>query len=247
MQKINFTDPIPSETPEMVVWHNLHECDVNHNLGYFVASSMGWFKLYPTASLQDFERELRQRDYNTHLFGKKPLDEMVQKGNYIIKSPNKSDETLKQYECIYSCRPKQYAIEEVLTNWKSYEESFEKLAETGFITVIDMKKEKKEDIQVGDEHLHILNDSERTKNNFISDNTKKINFITISINDYLSDLIKSITTKFGKAPEQKLVGLTRNGGGIMGLFIDDELVSDIGITMERNQKMELIIGAVKLR
>ena len=137
---------------------------------------------------------------------------------------------------IYSCRPKEEALKEVLTYAKSYEENFSRLDEAGVLmekgSDINSKKDKsiepyeKQDIYQKLQHNTALIEVEIITEEQYEDRLK-------------SDLENSKSTT-GKEPEVKLIGMAKDGSGVYAYFMDNRLVSNIGIMMgfNKNQQME---------
>lgn len=222
MQKISLIDPSPNDSPEQICWHNLKISDEFYNLNYFIYAAIGWLKLNPTKNYQDLEKELRERNFNTHLIAKKPQ--------------------IKQnidYECIFSCRPKQLALEELLKEWPSYEENFNNLskAESMKVTNIDNK----------DSSIQKLNETQINEYELLSQNKKKILIEKILANNYLKEIVEICKKQFGKIPKQKIVGLSEKGGPVFALFIDDKLLSNIGFVIECDKTNEKVIKLFDLQ
>lgn len=240
MMKISFIEPDPNDTKESINWYNLKQCDENFNLQFFIASALGWFNLHKNMNFQDFEKELRKHNFNTHLYAKLPS----LTGKIILKSPNKNDQSIKHYECIYSCRPKKIALDEVLTYWKSYEENFSKLNDSGSVYIDDIEDYTNEAKYSNDE---ILTEKERSNFELISNNIKKISFNEIPKETYIAEMFSTFEEQFGRKPDQKIIGLSHDGLPIIGFYIDGILISDIGITVSYDKDMKLDINLVNLQ
>lgn len=111
--------------PFDICWNNLKEADTNYCLEIFCAAAEGWSKLNPTKNYQDFEKELRDKNFNTYLIAGKPK---IYPG---LKLLNLQNNQICQYECIYSCRPKSFALQELLEHWPTYKENFNNLSNSG--------------------------------------------------------------------------------------------------------------------
>jgi hypothetical protein len=241
MKRQVLVDPITDDVNE-IVWHNLKQSDENYNLQVFIAASTAWLKLNPTKSYQDLEKELRDRDFNTHLIAKKS----ILKENYLIIICNDYKCENFEYECIFSCRPKQSALNELLATWKSYDENFEKLAYTGNVCI-----DNNNPLNINDRNKTIiLNDQMKNLFQLIENNKKMVLFKDITVEEILNDLINDIKDKYGKDPEHKLFGMTSNGGPIMVLTVDNSIVSDVAYTIEytkfENNECQKVIKLINL-
>lgn len=228
MYKFSFEKPSDTETDEDVVIHNLRTADDAHNLQYFTMSQLGWFKLYNNnTTYYDFEIFLRENNFNTHLFAHKLSVDVEKKDKFHLAYPNTKidDEINKQlkYECFYSCRPKKYALDEVLQNWKSYEENLNALKISGHICISDESKKDiftKKDI--------IFSENEINVSELIGENKLKIIAKYVSIQDSLNDIISDIKERTGKTPSPKLIAMHQDGSPIYALVVDKQIMSNIG-------------------
>ena len=223
MLKKELFDPRPEETSEEICWHNISVSDKYHDLNFFIMSSMAWLKLNPDKNFADLETELRNRKLDTHLLASKPnLGPNTKLGLH-----NKSDVDREyEYECMFSCRPLNLAVEELLQHWSSYEDNFDHLSKAGIIMVDNADKLEKEP------NIKIFNDTEKDINALIENNKKKLDITIISPEQIMNDLISECVKNFGKPPDKRLIGLTHNNCPIIGLFMEESIISDIGFSIE---------------
>lgn len=200
-------------TENEVALYNMKVCDDNLSLQWFIVSAFGWLNANKDKNYQDLEKELRNRNFNTHLFAKK----INLENNMKLILPNSQKEG--EYECIFSCRPKEYALKEVLKHHKSYEENFEKLVGAGSIHSEDEIKNK---------NVIMFSDNEKDKSDLISNNKRKIIIRRISPQEFISDIKKEIVKKYKKEPESVLHGITKDGAPILMFCIDNKIVSNYG-------------------
>lgn len=238
MQKTIFIDPTADETPEQICCHNLTIADKYLNLQFMIASSMGWLKLNPTKNYQDLEMEFRSKNFNTHLLACKPKDIP----NTHLGLHKDSDSTKYEYECIFSCRPKEYAIKELLQHWPNYEDNLAKLDKAGSIIANSDNNEIADN-----KDIKKLNENEKDSIQLISENKKKISVTAVSAENYLNELIDMCEKEYKRKPEEKIVGMAPNGSPIFGLFLGEELVSAIGFVMELNGKNEKVMRLFDLK
>lgn len=218
MISIKFEDLTSTDVEENVLWHNMKKCDDIYNLQLFISCSMGWLRLNPTKNMQDLESELRKRDFNTHLYAKDVPD-----FQYTLELNSK----ICNYECIFSCRPKKLALEEVLKFHGTYENNFEKLANSGFRCLRSEKDNLDEKT-----NLKVFDDKDKSIEKLLTECKKKITIVSISAEKYIRDICQFCKEKYGKEPEHRIIGISHKGGPIMGLFFGDELVDEYGYIIE---------------
>jgi hypothetical protein len=239
MLKIRFENPVTNNQNE-IVWHNLKQADNNLDLNIFCAASYAWLKINPDKSFQDLEFELRKRDFNTHLIAKKP--HLNKDFKIVMQNKYKCEKFL--YECIYSCRPKKYAIKELLETWNSYDENFQNLASTGTICP--------DEIEVNPDNINdggvtkYYNDETMNNLKLIMDMKKMVYIDKLNVDDIIEATIYSIKEKYGEEPTHSLYGMTNSGGPIIVFTIDNKIVADIGYTIGYNTQGNKIINIIKL-
>jgi hypothetical protein len=233
MNSISYVDPT-IETIDEIIWHNIKEADSILNLNLFITSAMAWIENNPTKTFQDLERELRKRNLNTHLYAK----EFEKKDNFVLTAPNKLFEP--KYECIYSCRPPKYALEEIMQYWNSYEENFEKLALAGMLTV-----KSADDIQDREDCVK-FSETQQSYHDLITKCKKLIKITKITSREYIEKICTDIKNQTGKTPANKVIGMTSNGSPVFGMFIGDQLVSNIGFSVKYNSNCEPVLTLIDL-
>ncbi len=235
MNYIRFEDPLTTDNAESVLWHNMKICDDMHNLQLFISCSMGWLELNPTKNMQNFESELRERDFNTHLCAKNiPTD-----SQYTLKLKSKKC----NYECIFCCKPKKLALEEVLEFNETYESNFEKLENSGFRCL----QSEKDILEIEDTNLKICDDKDKSISQLLTECKKKIVVVTISAEKYIRDICQNCKETYGREPEHKIVAVSHEGGPIIGLFLDGELVNQYGYVIEYSRDGESIGKHMRLQ
>lgn len=235
-------------TTEQIIEHNLRISDKYHNLQYFISSMSAWFKNNPEKNFKDAELMLRHAKFETHLFAKKmskaQQDYLSGDGKRQIKLSH--NEIPKTYECIYSCRPAKYALEEVLSVWSSYEENLNALEDTGTVFVDgDGEIDQLEQLDK-DEAYKKLGDDEKELSKKILDATGLLEFIEISVEETLEQVINQIKEQYGKEPEPLLYGIKKNGGPIFAFTINKKIVHNIGYAIFYDDDGTKIIEIVQL-
>ena len=197
---------------------------------------------------EDLEKLFRKLDCNTHIIAKSPS---IYKNTKLIDPIDRNNEDRNKqlkYEGIYSCRPKEYALKELLDSWKSYEENFSELKFCGVINIdndIDMKNIK----ELNKEKIEIFDDNKKTDIQLIIENKLLIIVEKISTEDYLKDIIKDIKNIYGKEPEEKLIGMKYDGSPIFAFIIDKKIVSDIGFSITHDKygnKISILVNLNKI-
>lgn len=228
MKRISFIDPSHDESPEQINWYNLKEADTNLDLSFFISAATCWINLNPTKNYQDLEKELRNRNFNTYLYAKTPkLTPDAKLGLY-----RKNDTGEYKYECIFSCRPAKYALEEVLSVWPSYKDNFENLSVSGSLI-------KNTDVKNNDEDTQYFTEGEIDMYDLITKNKKKIVYELIDPEKYMSELFENCNKEFGKKPKEQLVGMAKNGP-IFAWMIDDKIVDSLGFSIEYVDKQKVM-------
>jgi hypothetical protein len=222
MISIKFEDLTTTDIEESVLWHNMKKCDDICNLQLFISCSMGWLRLNPTKNMQDLESELRKRDFNTHLYAKDVPEDF----QHTLELNSK----ICNYECFFSCRPKKLALEEVLEFHGTYENNFEKLANSGF-RCLKSEKDNLDDLDKKKD-LKVFDDKDKSISRLLTECKKKITIVSISAEKYIRDICQFCKEKYGEEPEHRIIGISHNGGPIMGLFLGNELVNEYGYIIE---------------
>ena len=239
MFKISFEDPKENESPNDIALHNMRQADENLDLNCFIAGSTGWLNANVGKGYQDLEKFLRLNNFDTHLFPKKIV---LPKSKKLGVVTIKNDQTVYEYEVIISCRPKEDAIAEILTFWPSYEESFKNLSKAG--CVLQNSDKVKEDLT---KEYKILDDTDADYLGQVCQNKKKISFSFISVKQVMHDTEARIKKNYGKSPELKLVAMGHSGGPIMGFCVNNQIVDEVGILIEHNEKGEKVMSLVEIR
>jgi len=209
MERIEFIDPESKESENDVAMYNLRIADEKMRLDFFVLASSGWFNANKNRTFQDLEKLCRDLKLNTHIIAKK-----VDHDTDLRILNNTENKVILEYEAWFSCRPTEYAIKELLTFHESYEKNYELLSKCGQIFLSDKQVDKK--IKMFE-----------NKALDIQYNKKKIKFTSITVNS-LSEEIKN---KYGKDPTPKFIGMNNHGGPILGFYINDKLVHNIGVSI----------------
>jgi hypothetical protein len=249
MFKITFEKVPESMTTDDVVLHNLRESDKYLHLQMFIISAQAWFSNNKGKSFQELEKYLRDNNFNTHLIAKEPTTNKVSNANnYYLMSPDtkKEDETLK-YECIYSCRPKEYALKELKEHSASYEENFKKLKVSGQLGIRDDKtidEDFKEIDEKTSQTTKKLSEKEKTHVDFVTECKKLIKIEESTSEDILQKVLTQIKERFGKEPNTALVSMGK--GPIFGFTINNKIVSNVGFTIYHNETGKKVTEVVEL-
>ena len=123
-----YVDPKHNETEEDICLSNMKFADKHLNLRLMHSSCLAWLKLHPDKNYQDLEMLFRKHDLNTHMIAVCPKKNPNMKLKFPAATTNK---IICKYEGIFCCRPKEYAIQELLLHSSSYDENFEKLKVAG--------------------------------------------------------------------------------------------------------------------
>lgn len=227
MHKIQYNDPAPSDTTEEIFWGNLEIADKTHNLSLFSAVSQSWYKMNPTKNCQDFEKVLRDKEFNTHLFIN---NEQVRTGARLV---HPVFDQIAKYECFYSCRPAEMARQEVEETVGSYDNNFKLLAEAGHLQIDEGEFSPTQDDVV-------LNKEERDDLALLSQNKKKLSLVKVSANTILNEIIADVKSK-GGSPQMKVLGMDGEYM-VSGVFVDDQLVAPLGFLINGQKQVVKVVN-----
>jgi hypothetical protein len=117
---------------EALVLNNLQIVDQLFHVELMAAAALAWFKCNRGKNYVNLERFLREHRLNTHLFANKTR----MGGDVVLHVPEQKEQRADlEYECWFSCRPRQVALEEVLKHWPSYESNLIALERAGSATL----------------------------------------------------------------------------------------------------------------
>lgn len=124
---LQIVSPGSHEEKINICWHNLSISDEVMCLEMFISAALSWVKLNPELNYSHLEQQLREKNLNTHLIAKN----FIENGDVVLKYGDTENKC--EYECIFSCRPKEVAIRELLEYSESYDINLNKLAKAGSI------------------------------------------------------------------------------------------------------------------
>ena len=232
--EVTWTDCEPTEEN---FWENLKRCDKYNRFGDIVMLAQRFYEFDKNLGKtpKDFELELRKRDFNfgliaTHISQDPDIKAALDKNEIKIIKPqyfygknkvNKEDlkdEHLSEYYIKFSCRPREYVIEETLEYSKSLDENLEKLELAGNICGNENKKLSENDILLNNEQIEF--------GKLISKGMKMINFKKINFEEVFARYQSE-----NPSATLGMVALGPNGGAIMGLVLDGRIICPIGLSI----------------
>lgn len=221
MFKVSYK-PVTDEDPEEVCWNNLKKADHMLNQKFMMMSVVGWFRLHPDKNYQDLEKEFRKRDMDTHIVAR----EVKLKEGIRLSILGKHDKREYKYEGMLSCRPKEYALKELLTFHDTYEENFDMLPQTGILMTnnenIDLLR------PVSEEEIANADKDEIDKSDLIQYNKTIIDYVDMTVEEFLNEETERIISKYNVEPTRTVVGINGMGMPIYGFVLDDTIVSSYG-------------------
>jgi uncharacterized protein YfiM (DUF2279 family) len=224
MFKVSYQPIDHTVQPVEIAIANMRSADQTYDSSLFVAASNGWLRAMNAVSktnYKDLEIYLRAHAFNTHLFPKKVP---VKKNQFIGIQYIDGDSTVYTYQCIVSCRPLCYAVEELLSVWPSYEESFKNLSKAGML----MSKQTNYSADRSfTQHIG-------TKADYlgaVSMNQCMATIQYIEADQVIGDLEKAIREKYGKDPVLKPVAKTDQGELVMAFTVGGQVVDKNGIVI----------------
>ena len=184
-----FEEVLEGDDQTTISFENMKEADKTFNLKLFCSAVDGYFSANPTKNFQDLESELRKHNFNTHI---------------IAKSINNIN---LKYEAIISCKPKDLAIDELLSYWKSYDENFEVLK---YVTTITTEKS----YLIDDKSIvHFIESFDQFQ--LISINKLKATVMVLSPEQSIKHIANTYKSKTGKESNLVLFGNHYDGRSIM--------------------------------
>ncbi len=234
LHRIEFVTPPKEMYPVDVAWANMKTADLILNLKLFIDASMGWLRCNPKKNYQNLETELRERDFETHLIAKIPS---LTGGDLKIPFSTSQKEKI-DFECIMSCRPRKYALEELLETAESYEQNWARLAFAGSVYFGTDEPEVTEQA-IADGQIIMFSEKEKTTSERLSFNEVLIKIEELTLEDHMVNLE-------AKFPDlQIIVVSTENDGSSSKLYVcvagsPATIVSDIGFIIKMTQEGKFI-------
>jgi len=178
-------------------------------------SSFAWITSNSSRNFQDLEKLFRIKNFNTYLIAK----EVNVENGFVLKTPNNNvDEVL--YECYFSCKPREFALQEVLDNCGSYDENFEKLSKSGNLC-----------INIGDSVIE-NNDNSLIKK--LMNNEIKLNFKKLNAKESIEQMSEDILKTTGNKPIITIIGKLNDDSPIMAfLLTDGKVASNIAWSLQK--------------
>jgi hypothetical protein len=242
MHKYTYEDVGVDEDKTDVAFHNMKIADQIHKLQIFIGGMAGYFNANPSKTYQDLELELRNRNFDAHLIAKQPPQNNKQV-LYRLFMPNiKNDQTEYKYECIMSCRPKEYALKELLETWGSYEENFEALKFSGMVCAVDANKPPIEKHQLSElygnlERIDMVGETDPIRQ--MQNNLVKVKATFISVEEFVSDIFAKTKLEHGEDPKLSLYAMSHTGAPIMAIVLGDKIMSNMGIMIQYEIQYEM--------
>ena len=213
-------DPLNVESAVDIAWHNIEIADQNLNLKVFIGASLGWLKANPDKNYQDLEKELRERNFNTHLIAINNPNIP----NTKLQLPN--SDVLAEYQCIMSCRPPKDAVTELLQHSKSYEENFDKLKLSGNL----YSNKDEEDNMKNNNDVVILDKDEQTDMEKMANNELKVRIEKIDSMKFIKKIETDLRSIYPNVTSA-VVGMANDGSPIFAFVLDNEIISQYGFSI----------------
>jgi hypothetical protein len=217
MMKIELLNPLPMDSKESIMWHNLKLADQTHNYNLVPSIALAWLSLNPEKNMQDFEVMLRENKFDTHLY----TTPQRTPGDLKLR---KNDTNAYQYECAFCCQKN--ALEEIIKIAGSYENNFELLKDAGMIFPGENERND--------------NKYERNTIQTLINCEKKIKIIPISTIDYILGVHNSHKQIHGKEPDHVILCKTKTGFPVVSMMCEGKQISEYGYILETNGNIELV-------
>ncbi len=249
MYKIDYDPVADTDIPTEIAFHNMKMAEKVFNLKSFIGGQAGYFEANPGKTFQDLEKELRNRNFSTHIIAKTPPNKSTL--NYKLGIPGITENNEFKYEAIISCRPSDLALKELLLSWSSYEENFNALLNAGMIYLIDndskpqTNKQFEETSNKTGDLINLIGQEDPI--HLVSKNKLKLKITYVSAEEVIQNVTDEIIEQFGKEPKLQLFGISPNGGPIMAFTIDNKIVSYTGVCFDHNKNGDKTVTIVNLK
>ncbi len=200
-------DPKEDESLQDIALHNLKVSDEHFDLAKFSVSATAWMKCHSECGFPELESFLRENNFNTYVFGRKPPPPTTTED---LKNPNHPDMQC-DWMIYFSCRPPPYAKDEVLKECSSLEENRHRLATAGFATFSSDTKLPKSVKRFDTEEI---SDAEK-----ISEGKKKLVVTKKSKSDIFEETLREVTALNGNRKPKTVVLNAANN--LFGLQLDN--------------------------
>jgi len=231
-----------------IAWHNLKVADDNLHLTAFIGASTGWIRANPGKNFQDLEKELRVRNFKTHLIAK-PNPNIPDTVLRLPLSSEQNDESGVEYkyQCLISCRPAEAALQELSQFSGSYDENFDKLKYAGVICGDNFEDEGSEEYsdesegsEPGDSEgsegsedefkYKTLNEEQRTQMDRLSNNQVKIGVEKVDAEQFIKEMAAKLALRYENV-STAMLGMGHDGSPIFAFVSGTEIISPFGFTI----------------
>ena len=113
-----------------IALNNMKVADKCMDFTLFIAASRAWMKNDKTRTYQTLESATREHCFNTYVFPR-PVKKMPKDFELKRQYGDSDDNSDCLYELIFSVKPDNGGMNEILQIWNSYEESYDKLKDAG--------------------------------------------------------------------------------------------------------------------
>ena len=223
MLRILYDELNLKETSDEISVHNMMLSDVYFNTETLRHSSYAWIVSDKSRNFQDLEKFFRLNNFNTYLIAKKVSENIISENKFVLKTPNDNIENLC-YECYFSCKPKDMALQEVLNNYSTYDENFDNLSKAGNLcAVLDNNNETMENDKNNENDKNMENDK-NNENSLIKklmDNKIKLIFKKMTPKESIEQMSEDIYKTTGSKPTIKIIGKLNDDCPIMAFLLND--------------------------
>ena len=198
MFHIRLNDPPTEMTMNEISIHNLSKADKYLNLKFMIASSIGWLKANPDLNIRNLEEKFREKNFNTHII-------------------------MAHDSIVFSCKPKDKALNELLSYWTTYNDNFNALPPSRMINE-DILNES-------------LNNDEESN---IALNKKILEFIPLKPREVIERYREDILRAYDVEPTYEIASMTQDGRPIYVMTVNGKAASPFGITNSLDGDIELV-------
>ena len=232
MLRILYDDVNSTDTSDDISEHNMMLSDIHFNTETLKHSAYAWIISDNNRNFQDLEKMFRKKNFNTYLIAKK----ITVDNGFILKTPNNNINILL-YECYFSCKPREYALQEVLDNYTSYDENFENLNKAGNLC-INMENTNMENTNIenneNNENIENIENNESSLIKKLMNNKIKLIFKKLTPKESIEQMSEDIIKTTGGKPTIHIIGKLNDESPIMAFLLNDgKVASNIAWSLQK--------------
>ena len=218
MLRILYDETNSNDSVDDIAEHNMTLSDLYLNAETLRHSAYAWITSDKNRNFQDLEKLFRKKNFNTYLIAKK----ITLENGFVFKTPNDNVNELL-FECYFSCKPKDLALQEVLDNYSSYDENFENLSKSGNLC-----------INIEDNNIENNENNENSLIKKLMKNKIKLIFKKLNAKESIEQMSEDIIKTTGDKPIITIIGKLNDDSPIMAFLLNDgKVASNIAWSLQK--------------